>query len=171
MYHWAAREFNPGLVLDLGCELGVGARLMQSENREIEILNCDVDLSALKASQRHLGNPDLHLLQVDGEHIPLAAHSLSGACAIHVLHLVECPGDVIREIYRVLEPGGKYILSVPLGQLPPRWNPDSITTTLDNYLRMYFHTIRAPDIFRDTLRSDYQHERESPGSYLRYCLK
>jgi predicted SAM-dependent methyltransferase len=33
--------------------------------------------------------------------------------ACHLLNMVECPGDVAAEVYRILRPGGKFHVIVP----------------------------------------------------------
>jgi SAM-dependent methyltransferase len=58
------------------------------------------------------GRPNAAAL-VDEEQLPLGDAMLDRILAAHLLEHAESPGDVLREIWRVLAPGGKVLLVVP----------------------------------------------------------
>ena len=66
----------------------------------------DIDLAAYPADLRHGATMDLHA-------IPLADNFAAGIFCFHVLEHVRDDRACIRELYRVLQPGGEAIIMVP----------------------------------------------------------
>ncbi|NDJ60443.1 MAG: class I SAM-dependent methyltransferase [Chloroflexi bacterium] len=76
----------------------------------------------------------LALAQADMQQMPFAADSFDGALAVHVLHLAQDWQRVIREVARVLRPGGVFIQG-------DDWiDPASVVGRLRDELRM--HAVR-----------------------------
>ncbi len=99
---------KPGAkVLDVGCGVGqVVARLTEAgaEAYGVDVSEPNID-RARKFSER---------CQVyDGKKLPFAEGSFNRVGALNVLEHVEEPEAFIRELSRVLEPGGKIVLSSP----------------------------------------------------------
>lgn len=61
-----------------------------------------------------LGNEDLdEAYVVDGTHLPFEACSFDLAYSDYVLEHVEFPGPFLKEVYRVLKPGGIFLFRTP----------------------------------------------------------
>lgn len=113
IYTWAARQIQPGWVLDLACEYGIGSLLIAETNPKLSVLGMDLDLPALGYS---LGIPDkkkIPWVNASGYKLPIASESLTGICLINLLHLVENTTAVMLEASRTLKPGGVAVLSLP----------------------------------------------------------
>jgi 2-polyprenyl-3-methyl-5-hydroxy-6-metoxy-1,4-benzoquinol methylase len=94
-------------VLDLGSGRG---GLVESLWREVELAaGLDPDLSSL-AEHRARGMP---LICGRGEQMPFAAESFDLVVCLWVLEHVEHPTVVLREVRRVLRPGGHFVFLTP----------------------------------------------------------
>lgn len=110
------REFlgnSLGIAADIGCGPGVFARYMSLRGKRVIGLDVDREsLERVKSRHRSLHNADFAAAIVDS--LPLADECLDTALFLEVLeHLVD-DGAALREIRRVLRPGGKLVLSVPV---------------------------------------------------------
>ncbi|MDX1645743.1 MAG: class I SAM-dependent methyltransferase [Longimicrobiales bacterium] len=95
-------------------------------------------------SRRLLGAPDLSFVGLDlanrGPHVtvvgdatavPLASDCFDWALFIHTLEHIERDRDAIRELHRVLKPGGWAIVSVPLDLDAPTYEDPTVTDPAD----------------------------------------
>lgn len=102
-------RFAPGdLVLDLGCGLGASADRLAGE---YGLRALGLDSSAHMLSEANSARPGLPLMQANALAIPLADASLDGVLCECVLSLTGKPSRVLQECRRVLNPGGRLILS------------------------------------------------------------
>jgi ubiquinone/menaquinone biosynthesis C-methylase UbiE len=120
IYQWAAKQFPPGASLDLGSEYGFGSRLLERANPALHVIGIDADYSTLQTA-RSLEKPGvlpLRLVNARGEALPFSAGSFNSACLIHLLHLVEDPASILREVRRVLCEAGILVCALPAGDHP-----------------------------------------------------
>src|SRR5512142_996385 len=117
LYTWPARQIQPGWVLDLGSEYGVGSLLIAQSNPGLQVLSADVDRAALRYSREMAATGRVARVESNALGLPLARASLTGIYIINLLHLLHEPGDALREAWRVLRPGGLAVVSVPRGSL------------------------------------------------------
>jgi SAM-dependent methyltransferase len=104
-----ALPFYRGRVLDLGCAFGFSTRMLAG--RGYETTGVDNSLGyIIRARRRH---PAGTYLLASAETLPLEDKSFDGVLCLDVLEHVADQQAVIREIRRVLRPGGTLILSVP----------------------------------------------------------
>ncbi len=114
LYRWLFRLFAPVLVTGPD-----GARRLAPLAEQGEVV---LDIGAGN-DRRHpqfcnvdlLPYPEVDLL-ADGETLPLADESVAGVICIVVLEHVPQPLKLLREIQRILQPGGRLVLAVPLLQ-------------------------------------------------------
>ena len=171
LYQWGARQFSSGLVMDLGSEVGIGIQLMRDANPELEYIGCDINRTSLTATNG-LRIPKLkRQLQADGTSLPLGSNTLTGICMVNLLHLTDDPGAILSEASRVLKPGGKTLLSIPLRQLPARWDSQSLVTTFDRLIGQRFSDFHTPERFAGDWLSFSKEDILGAGIYLRICFK
>lgn len=104
-------------ILDVGC--GTGANLpMLSQVAGVEghVTALDYSPLALEFAHHHLKDSSINLLRSDATHLPFASEQFDIVTMLDVLEHVEDDGAAVREIYRVLKPGGAFILTVPAYQ-------------------------------------------------------
>jgi ubiquinone/menaquinone biosynthesis C-methylase UbiE len=145
IYQWAAHQFDPGWVLDVGSELGVGMGLMQAENPDLKLIGCDVNGSNLKESKSFMAGSALEMIQADGARLPHPTEFLTGICLINILHLVKEPEAILRETWRSLRYGGRVAVFVDLSKLPVRWEANQLGTHLDGLLKSRFQLTGQAD--------------------------
>ncbi len=107
-----------GLVLDLGC--GTGAMLGQLQ----EICNpvgLDVNESALKLTRTR---SSFMLVQGSGTQLPLQSSCFDAVIGLDVFEHIEDDLAALKEAFRVLQPGGILILSVPA--FASLWGPHDV---------------------------------------------
>lgn len=104
-------------LLDIGC--GTGANLaMLAENVGAggRVTALDYSPLALQFAHGKLGDLPVDLLRGDATHLPFATARFDVVTMLDVLEHVEDDAGAVREIHRVLKPGGAFVLSVPAYQ-------------------------------------------------------
>jgi 2-polyprenyl-6-hydroxyphenyl methylase / 3-demethylubiquinone-9 3-methyltransferase len=105
---WVASRIPlPGAaLLDIGC----GAGFLSNPLSELGFRVTGLDLSAdsLLVAARHDRSGQVRYLQGDAHHLPFPDSSFQAVLAMDFLEHVESPGEVIREVARVLKPGGRF---------------------------------------------------------------
>lgn len=118
-YKLAARkikeEINEGILLDLGCGDGLFAIPLVMEN--VKVIAGDISNKMLmilkdKLNKLNLDMKNISLIRMNAYDIPLIDNSVDAVIANSMLHLNSNPEKIIKEIYRVLKPNGKYICFV-----------------------------------------------------------
>lgn len=115
-------------VIDIGC--GDGG-LLQTVNPKSHYTGVDISPTQLGHFKKHLPQEKLYhmgpirLVQHDISSLPFAAKQFDLALACDVLEHVLNPSGVIREIKRVLKPGGYAFFSIPN---EPMWQTARILT-------------------------------------------
>jgi|TARA_B100001142_G_scaffold102455_1_gene104582 ubiquinone/menaquinone biosynthesis C-methylase UbiE len=110
---------NDEFLLDMGCGEGrhsIGAYIETQAN----ILGLDLSMKDLKIAQKRLNDFDTSNIksvcqfgEADIVSIPLLDSSLDAVICSEVLEHVNSPQESIKELIRVLKPGGVLALSVP----------------------------------------------------------
>ncbi|MBA2277236.1 MAG: methyltransferase domain-containing protein [Chloroflexia bacterium] len=117
-------DAGPGdLILDCGTGYGFYLRLL-SELSKASIVGIDPERERLLVAQNRLGErPRLTYVQGSAETLPFADGHFSGIICSEVLeHLVDDAGAA-AELYRVLQPGGVLVVTVPSADYPFAWDP------------------------------------------------
>lgn len=89
-------------VLDVGC--GTGYHVQRLHNRGFHVVG--VDGSAEMLAYARAGNPDVEFHHADVRSLPVPNESFDIAVCIEVLRYLPDPQPCLREIARVLRPGG-----------------------------------------------------------------
>jgi 2-polyprenyl-3-methyl-5-hydroxy-6-metoxy-1,4-benzoquinol methylase len=105
-----------GRVLDVGCGAGQVAKAVKRSRPDLEVLGCDVSQSALAAASAAPEGVDFRL--ATAERLPFGDGELDLVWIFDVLEHVEDPKVVLREVARVLKPGGGFHIVLPLEGQP-----------------------------------------------------
>ncbi len=107
-----------GAVLDAGC--GEGRLALLIANRGYQVSGFDPSGESLKQARER--NPGLTFWSGKMDSIPVPDQSFDAVISGEVLEHLEDDRAAVREIYRVLKPGGLAIVSVPAD--PLKWSID-----------------------------------------------
>lgn len=102
---------NCGVAVDLGC--GTGELLLSLSSRADRVIGVDSSPNMLKqARQKTVAAQDRVDLRLgEMEHLPVRDGEADLAIANMVLHHLVMPAAAIREIHRILKPGGRLLIA------------------------------------------------------------
>ncbi len=144
-------------VVEVGC--GQGTTLNFLPQFGAEICGLDMSLQSLRgarAGARELSHADkTHLLQADAERLPLQSGLFDIAISIGVLHHTVDTAQGVREIYRLLKPGGTAIVMLYRSGNPKWW----LTRILRTYSKIVDRLNGRSGVLAGRIR-----ERQAAGS-------
>jgi SAM-dependent methyltransferase len=105
-----------GRVLDVGCGGGAVAKAVKAARPRLEVFGCDISESALAAAGAEPGGVEFRL--ATAEHLPFGDRELDAVWIFDVLEHVDSPEKVLGEVARVLRPGGRFHIVLPLEGQP-----------------------------------------------------
>lgn len=105
-----------GRVLDVGCGAGSVAKGVKRERPNLEVFGCDISESALATARLAPGGVDFRL--ATAERLPFEDGEFDLVWIFDVLEHVDDPERVLREVRRVLKPGGRFHIVLPLEGQP-----------------------------------------------------
>jgi ubiquinone/menaquinone biosynthesis C-methylase UbiE len=127
------------LILDLGCGAGTYCRFLRKKG--FRTIGLDYSFPMLKGAQKLQGDKRIQFLNGEAYNLPLSDHSVDVVVCIGVLQTLSDEKKAIREIHRILRPGGVCFLdginALGLNELI-KWKPvDHIRTYNPFVLRKY----------------------------------
>ena len=105
-----------GKVLDVGCGAGSVAKAVKRERPDLEVYGCDLSESALSVATASPEGVDFRV--ATAERLPFSDRQLDFVWIVDVLEHVNDPQQVLREVARVLKPGGGFHIVLPLEAQP-----------------------------------------------------
>ncbi len=148
------------LILDLGC--GAGPATKALVDREYQCIGIDLSHDMIALAAEELGSmegPHHKLMQGPADDVPLADGSVSCVLNLGVISYSDRPEAIIREIHRVLRPGGRALITFRNYYNRVAWDPVEILRHLAGACRNLFKA-KVPE----TLQIEY------PGSFLKPAL-
>ncbi|WP_455381645.1 class I SAM-dependent methyltransferase [Salinispira pacifica] len=111
-YFKRTRELAPGSrVLEIGCGKGVGARLVYRQFDPARIDAVDVDPDMIRRAERQyrfIPTDRVSFAVADAQELPFEDRSMDAVFNFGILHHLEDWNRGIREVARVLRPGGAF---------------------------------------------------------------
>jgi len=108
-YEFARRFVRGGLVLDAGCNVGYGCRLLESVADHV--VGIDIDRSALRYARN--SDPSGEYVVLNVSNMPLRENSIDIVVSFQVIEHLHNPGVFLEEVRRVLKQKALFLLSTP----------------------------------------------------------
>jgi SAM-dependent methyltransferase len=105
-----------GKVLDVGCGAGSVAKAVKRERPDLQVFGCDMSQSALAVASASAEG--VVFRPATAEQLPFSDGELDFVWIFDVLEHVDDPAQVLREVARVLRPGGGFHIVLPLEAQP-----------------------------------------------------
>lgn len=159
--YFKAAEMVSGDVLEIGTGSGYGVRVIAPSTRTfltVDKFECGEDFSkAGNVSFRKLRVPPL-----DG----VASSSMDFVVSFQVIEHIKRDRELVAEIYRVLKPGGKFIVTTPNAEMSLTRNPWHVREygieSLKSLLSEQFAYVETYGVFgRDNVMEYYRKNRQS----------
>lgn len=124
------------VVLDVACGAGANAAYLQNCRRYFGV---DLAISGL----RRAAATSLRIACADADHLPFPDTAFDAAVATYVLEHSVAPAETLREMARVVRPGGRVILLGPAWDFP-FWYPNSLRSKASSRLwRLRYALLRS----------------------------
>jgi SAM-dependent methyltransferase len=107
-------------VLDIGCGNGELLEALSLLDPVATYVGIDISVSRLRLAQTRLGN-QAALLQIGSGTLPFATGSFDLVFVTEVIEHLKEPNQLLDEVYRILTPQGRLILTTPNSQAYPFW--------------------------------------------------
>lgn len=140
---------NEDRVLDCGCGRGFYLRLIR-ELYSSELTGIDPDKDTLAIARSKLKDKNIKLLHASANELPFSNNVFDKILFSEVLEHIPNDSQALKEIWRVLRPGGVLALTVPNARYPFLWDP--INRTLESLFDTRIRTGILAGIWTDHQR-------------------
>jgi ubiquinone/menaquinone biosynthesis C-methylase UbiE len=103
-------------VVDAACGSGYGSDLM-IKGGATSVDAFDIDALSIESARESYSHPHLSFNQGDVCALPLEDKSCDAFVSLETIEHIEKPEDLLKEVSRILKPGGIFICSTPNRQL------------------------------------------------------
>lgn len=110
-YREVRSRMGAGMFLDVGCGLGDESVGFSGDGRYV--VGVDYDAETAATATRVHGSEGFRAICSDGSAIGLAANTFDDVCSSHLIEHFVDPEHHVREVSRVLSPGGKAYFLTP----------------------------------------------------------
>ena len=157
-YHYAA-EIISGDVLEIGTGTGYGVEIIAPQCNKFVTVDKFLDPSVALL-------PNVEQLQMSVPPIAFKDESFDYIVSFQVIEHIKNDVEFVREVARVLRPGGKFIVSTPNAPMSLTRNPWHIreynTEELKNLLSTSFNSVTAAGVVGNEKVMDY-YEKNREG--------
>lgn len=126
--------------LDVGCGTGWAVNhAAQTVNYKGTFYGVDLSTKMVeKAEENFIGRDNFHFIRADSRSVPLDSNSFDVIICTHSFHHYLAPLEVVKEMHRLLKPGGKvYILDPTTDKWIARLIDRIMKTLQPEHVKMY----------------------------------
>ncbi len=128
-YHFASAYVTDKCILDVACGTGYGSESLKRAGKAALVYGLDIDADTIKYACQTYGAPGLRFLEGSITDMPFRNGLFDVVVSFETLEHVDDEQAQLREVLRVLKPGGRYIVSTP--------NDWGITAKNPHHVRSY----------------------------------
>lgn len=110
---------NQDSILEIGC--GAGRITKQLAGTFVHVFAIDVSRDMMAFAKNNIKAGNVTFIESSGAHVPLDNASVSSVFSCHVfqhLESITAVKEYLKDVYRVLKPGGHILIHVPIHQFP-----------------------------------------------------
>lgn len=123
------------LILDIPCGRGFYLNMIRHVSR-CRLVGAELDWDVILKAKANVGHlPDVALNNANIYALPYKDNSFDAAILSEILEHVDDDVSALKEVYRVLKPGGVVAITVPNADYPFLWDP--INRTLESLFRTH----------------------------------
>lgn len=138
------------LIFDCACGRGFYLNMIRAVS-QCRLVGLELDPEVIAKTARNVGQlPDITLARANIYQQPYSDNTFDGAILSEILEHVDDDVRGLREVYRVLKPGGVLAVTVPNADYPFWWDP--INRTLENLFRTHIQTGPLAGIWANHVR-------------------
>ncbi|MBC7814480.1 MAG: methyltransferase domain-containing protein [Burkholderiales bacterium] len=138
------------LILDAPCGRGFYLNMLRYVS-DCRLIGLDLDWPVLVKAQRNIGHlSGMMLNHASIYELPYADSTFDAAILSEVLEHLDRDVDGLREVYRVMKPGGVVAITVPNANYPFWWDP--INRTLENVFKTHIGSGALAGIWANHVR-------------------
>ncbi len=128
IFEWIAPD-DGSLILDIPCGRGFYLNMFRYVS-QCRLIGADLDWEVMLKARHNVGHlPGMMLNHANIYALPYPANRFDGVILSEVLEHLDDDVAALREVYRVLKPGGVVAITVPNANYPLAWDP--INKTLE----------------------------------------
>lgn len=128
-------------VLEIGCGRGFYEMVLHTLYPEVSLCAVDTNDTYLALAKQRVPTKRVTFEHQDALHLPYKKDSFAAAFATEVLEHIPNDLAALKELHRVVKPGGVVVITVPHARYPVLWDP------LNTVLERVFHTHVPKDIW------------------------
>ena len=108
-----ASKFAFGRVLDLGCGVGYGSKILAMPEKVNEVIAIDISSSALNYAKKYYAHKKVKYLLSSAENLPFDDKYFDMVAAFEIIEHVTDYQKTLKEVFRVLKNNGYLFISSP----------------------------------------------------------
>lgn len=106
------KKISAGKMLDVGCGRGEFIQIITEYFKDyLEIIGIDNSEKAIAYCKENYKQENIKFVKMDAQRIEFEDNSLDTVCISNTLHHLPNLSAVLKEMYRVLKPGGLFIIN------------------------------------------------------------
>lgn len=122
IFEWVEAR-DDAVILDCACGRGFYLNMYRHVSR-CKLVGLELDPAIIRKAQRNVGHlPDVLLTNANIYALPYPDNAFDGVILSEILEHIERDVDGLKEVYRVLKPGGVTAITVPNANYPFWWDP------------------------------------------------
>lgn len=133
IFEWVNPQ-DDDVILDCACGRGFYLNMIRYVS-DCALVGLELDWPVIEKAKRNVGHlPRLMLNNANIYQLPYPDNTFDAVILSEILEHIERDVDALREVYRVLKPGGVVAITVPNANYPFLWDP------INKTLETVFHT-------------------------------
>ena len=166
-YHEAAKQIS-GDVLEIGTGEGYGAEVLSAKATRFITIDKSTPVNLFQA-------PNVEFIEAAVPPIPAPNNSFDYVVSFQVIEHIKQDFEFVREVHRVLKPGGKFIVTTPNAPMSLTRNPWHVREyrpeELTNLLECTFSKVESLGVFgNNKVMEYYEKNRRSVEKITRFDL-